>query len=299
MDDQGFGKNAVKIADVDSYDRRASDFEELTVRFSSRLAARMLQLASVRSTDSLLDVGTGTGLVAIMAAEQCDRVVAIDHSAGMLAEARASADRAGLAGRISFDAMDAEALDLGSGNFDAILSLFVVRHLPNPVAAIREMQRVLKPGGRVVISAGARPDVLTLQGFKSAVGIASDRLMEKAGRRALSPTCLRRFLTEEGVPPSCHHAAHSSSGNVDLMLNKAGFSSVRRHWWSERHELTPELFWEVQAVFDSEARAALSMLGPDKIDDFRHRFVEQMRDMVQRGATLIYRTGVFIYSAQK
>lgn len=299
METHGLAFTAIKATDADSYDRRAREFDDLTVRFSTDIAAHMLRLAGLSSEGSLLDLGTGTGLLAILAAKQCNTVVAVDHSAGMLAEARASADRAGLSSQISFEAMDAEALKLAPGTFDAVVSLFVIRHLPNPTLAVQEIFRVLKPGGRAVISTGARPDLMTRQGLGAAFEIAYDRIMEKAGRKALSPTFLRRFLAEQGVPASNHHAAHAATGDVGQMLKAAGFAQVRRDWWTERHELTPELFWEVQAVFDSEARTALSALPADDTERLRESFLKRVRQLADRGATLVYRTGVFIYTARK
>ena len=299
MSDANPGSAAVKSADAESYDAVAAGFEELTERFSRGIASHIIEMSRVQPEDRLLDVGTGTGLVARLAAQRCENVIGIDHSEGMLAEARASAERSGVGDRTSFRAMDAEKLEFEDASFDVVLSLFVLRHLPNPVAAAREMRRVLKPGGRLVLNVGARPDVFSLSGFRAGVGIAGDRLLARLGRREISPASLRSFLGRNGVAPSTHHAAHSSEDDVDLLLKEAGFSTVHREWWGERHELSPEEFWRVQAIFDSEARGALGNLDPAKVDDLHRRFVDQMNRKVSRGATLIYRTGSFIYSATR
>src|SRR5439155_10146314 len=148
----------VKEADAKSYDATAAEFAVLTENYSTKVASRMLDLAGVKAGDRLLDIGTGTGLLARMAAERRADAVGIDHSAGMLAQAQASADEAGVGNRTQFLQMDAEALKFEDESFEDTVSLFVLRHLPNPAAAVREMHRTLKPGGRLIVSIGARPN---------------------------------------------------------------------------------------------------------------------------------------------
>jgi ubiquinone/menaquinone biosynthesis C-methylase UbiE len=94
------------------------------------------------------DVGTGTGFLAEAALDAGARVIGIDNSSGMLAEV---VER--LAGR-PFEARagDAQALPVQNGEVDAVLANMVLHHMPDPPAAIREMARALKPGGRLVIT---------------------------------------------------------------------------------------------------------------------------------------------------
>jgi ubiquinone/menaquinone biosynthesis C-methylase UbiE len=94
------------------------------------------------------DVGTGTGFLAARALEAGARVVGIDFSDAMLAEVRTR-----FAGR-PFEARrgDTAALPMERGEVDAVLGNMVLHHADDPPAAIREMTRVLKPGGRLVIT---------------------------------------------------------------------------------------------------------------------------------------------------
>jgi ubiquinone/menaquinone biosynthesis C-methylase UbiE len=299
MVDGNSGHAAVKSADAESYDSVAATFETLTEKFSRGIASHMIALSKVGRGDRLLDVGTGTGLVARLASERCENVVGIDHSEGMLEEARAAARRTGAGERISFKAMDAESLDFDDNSFGVILSLFVLLHLPNPRAAVREMYRVLKPGGRLVLNVGARPDIFSPSGFKAALGIIPDRVMAFVGRREISPGSLRTFLATEGVAPSTHHAAHNSAEDAPQILEDAGFSTVRCEWWGERHALSPKDFWDVQAIFDSESRGALNALDPERVEELRKRYMNRMEQLALRGGALVYRTGSLIYSAVK
>ena len=180
----------VKQSDASSYDATAAEFGTLTERYSKGIAARMLDLVGVKSSDRLLDLGTGTGLLARMAAARGASSLGIDHSAGMLAQAQARADQDGVGARTEFVAMDAEALDFADEAFDVTASLFVLRHLPNPLAAAREMYRTLKPGGRLVTSIGSRPTLFSASGLSA----ASDRAQVMLGRLLLAPASLRDFL---------------------------------------------------------------------------------------------------------
>lgn len=296
MERHGPDDSDFKQLDEQSYAPVADNFEALTSHFLHRLAARMLDIGSVGERDHVLDVGTGTGLLARLATARSSHVIGIDQSGAMLDVARSAAARDGISSRITFRAMDAELLDLADGQFDVVQCLFVLKHLPDPQAAVHEMRRVLGTGGRLVLAVGARPHVATAAGFRTALDIAADRLRAALGRAALSPTSLRFFLAAEQVPPSDEHAAHSSP-DVLSMVKAAGFSSVCRHWWSERHSLSPEDFWQVQAVFDSDASGALSRLHPDRIAELRSDYQARVRRTVQRGGSLIYRVGVDIYQA--
>src|SRR5215471_21488956 len=101
-----------KQLDATSYNDAAAEFDRLTERFNGPLAIRILDLAGLRPSDHVLDVGTGTGLVALRAATLArgGRVIGIDHSTGMLAEASGKARRSGLSNVVMFQRMDAEQL---------------------------------------------------------------------------------------------------------------------------------------------------------------------------------------------
>ena len=122
----------VKQSDARSYDATAAEFGTLTERYSTPIAARMLDLGGVKSGDRLLDVGTGTGLLARMAAARGANAVGIDHSAGMLGQAQARADQDAVGSRTQFLAMDAEALQFQ----DAAPRPYVL--MPDP-AAVRTL----------------------------------------------------------------------------------------------------------------------------------------------------------------
>jgi ArsR family transcriptional regulator len=96
------------------------------------------------------DIGTGTGILAAELARLGLRVVAIDHSARMLEAANAKLTAEGLKG-VELRQGEASQLPLESGSVDAAFAHMVLHYLPSPADALREMARVVLPGGKIVI----------------------------------------------------------------------------------------------------------------------------------------------------
>lgn len=116
-------------------------------------ASRLVSLAGIGAGDRVLDVATGTGIVARTVADRVGptgRVVGLDINPAMLATARAAAD--GTVPTIEWRAGDVGALPFDDEAFDAVLCQEAVQFLPDRAAAIAEMRRVVRPGGRVAFS---------------------------------------------------------------------------------------------------------------------------------------------------
>jgi len=104
--------------------------------------------------ETVVDLGSGPGLDALLAAKQVGntgRVIGVDMTAEMLERARATAAKAGAA-NVEFRQGRLERLPVESGTVDAITSNCVINLVPDKAAVFAEVARVLKPGGRVVVS---------------------------------------------------------------------------------------------------------------------------------------------------
>jgi len=103
--------------------------------------------------DEVLDIGTGTGWAARLAARRGATVTGVDIAPGMLAAAERLS--AGLEPRPAFVAAPAEALPFTDASFDGVISTYGVIFATDPMAAVAEMARVLRPGGRMALATWA------------------------------------------------------------------------------------------------------------------------------------------------
>ncbi|WP_026197573.1 class I SAM-dependent methyltransferase [Sciscionella marina] len=101
---------------------------------------------------SVLDIGCGPGTITVDLAERVapGRVLGVDPSAAVLEEARANAEQAGR-GNVTFEQGDVYALDIPDDSVDVVHAHQVLLHLTDPVAALREMLRIARPGGLVAV----------------------------------------------------------------------------------------------------------------------------------------------------
>ena len=135
------------------YDRIAPLYDAImrAVERGKAVEWRSLLWQRVEGRD-ILEVGTGTGLNFLYAgAAPADgrSITAIDLSDGMLRRARARAAAARL--QVTFRQMDVQALDFRDDSFDTVIGSFLFCSVPDPLLGLREVRRVCRPGGRVVL----------------------------------------------------------------------------------------------------------------------------------------------------
>jgi SAM-dependent methyltransferase len=134
------------------WDHHVGVYEAVFERLTNAFARRALDQLRLCPGERLLDVAAGAGGAALMAAATGADVLAVDASPKMVARirARTMCERA-YAGRVRAEVMDGMALALADASFDAALSVFGVILFPDAGRGMREIARVLKPGGRVAV----------------------------------------------------------------------------------------------------------------------------------------------------
>jgi SAM-dependent methyltransferase len=283
-----------KIRDSASYDAVSADFARFTDLVTPPLAATMIRKAGLRAQDRVLDVGTGSGVVALAAAQRvagAGAVVGVDLSGGQLEVARAKAHQAGLEDRVRFEQADAEALPFENQSFDVVLSLFALLHFPAPEQALAEMFRVLRPGGRLVIGIGAPPPWTSLRGWRHRFGRLPDWIHLKSGRLLLAPAHLNslveKYLPAASQPEETDLARHRDRALT--LASRAGFVDLETDWEGRHIALEDaEDFWKLQSTFSSFARKRLAAATPDQLERVRNTFFESCRRVQARGGKLVY-----------
>jgi arsenite methyltransferase len=162
---------------------------------------RALELGGVRTGDRLLDVASGQGASVLLAARElgCE-AVGLEYGPAAVAAANAAAEAARLADRASFHQGDAESLPFQEQSFDAVLCECSLCTFPDKRRAIEEMRRVLRPGGRLVLS-----DVLVdrarlpdqLRGSLAVVACVGDALPREGYEQLLTQAKLSIRKVEE------------------------------------------------------------------------------------------------------
>jgi ubiquinone/menaquinone biosynthesis C-methylase UbiE len=148
-------ERAVRRSD-DHYTPIASAYVTSAIHSQGRDLARMVELAGLLPGARLLDVGTGTGHTALAFARGGADVVGLDMTQAMLAQAQALAAERGT--RLDAVRSYAESLPFPAGAFDAVACRYCAHHFRDNPLAIREMGRVLRPGGRLIFVDHVAPE---------------------------------------------------------------------------------------------------------------------------------------------
>lgn len=173
-----------------------------------------------RTGERILDVATGTGMVAMALARSGAAVVGLDQSEQMLDAARARAAGGGPGAAIELVHGEAERLPFEDGSFDALTFTYLLRYVDDPAATLRELARVVRPGGRIGSIEFGVPD--------RRVSLALWRAYTRAGLPALgrlvSPAWVDvgRFLG----PSIEDFGAEYPAGRLESLWRGAGIGAV-------------------------------------------------------------------------
>lgn len=194
-----------EVAPPEAWDAIAADYDEFVAPGEASFANEALRLAGLKPGELLLDVAAGPGGLSLPAARLGAKVLATDWSAAMIERFEMRVREEGLSeaeGRV----MDAHALEIDDDTFDVTGSQFGVMLVPDQPQALREMVRVTKPGGRVLIIAyGSPAEFEALQFFLAALravvpdfeGLPDDP--PPLEFQVADPEVLRQRLTDAGL----------------------------------------------------------------------------------------------------
>lgn len=259
---------------TEEYDLAARVWDRVFVPPTTPARERLLELARLAPGESVLDIGTGTGAAALLAAERVGtegKVMGIDLSDGMLKQARAKAVQRGL-GNVEFRKMDAVSLEMPDGIFDAVISsLGTPQGASDDDAALIEWRRVLKPGGRLCLceGSGTSDDEVVFEEVLEKYRV-TDPSPELAAVRRLKALSAERA---EGVPS----LDFSNPSGVKRLIEAAGFRDVR-----VINETFENFFPNAQAALDLNLLwipAEYAAMPQDARRAFRREVLKSLRSL--------------------
>ena len=144
-------RSEIKTSVERQFSQTAANYRRSRVHAAGEDLARMVAAADLDGDERVLDAGCGAGHTALAVAPHVAQVTAFDLSAEMLAQVEMLAGQQGVT-NVSTRRGDVEALPFGDGVFDRVVSRYSAHHWPHPERALAEIRRVLKPGGRFLLS---------------------------------------------------------------------------------------------------------------------------------------------------
>jgi ubiquinone/menaquinone biosynthesis C-methylase UbiE len=249
---------AFKANERRAWDLCAENYDRCLTPAFTPIAKKVVSLVQPSSGQRILDVATGSGLAALLAARLVGpqgRVVGVDLSETMVALAQNRASSQGLE-NAEFFAMDAEDLDLPPNSFDAVICALGLMLFPQPERALSEMHKVLKVGGSVAVAVFGR------------------------GSRVALRALMEPFIPLMPPPPQRGPSifGYGRSEVLEDALEAAGFSDVTTEQCT--HLLT---FSEVERVWEmllSLGRLAQmhSMLSTDAQEELEQQVIQIARE---------------------
>lgn len=295
-----------KLHDSGSYDSHVDDYHHCVDKLCEPFVKQMVILAHVRHGQRVLDVGTGTGVVANYAAKLLDNsgsVVGIDLSEGMLETAALNAKKKGLS-NVKFLRMDAENLDLPAESFDSVLSMLAIDHFPDATQALGEMHRVLKPEGHLVISIGSGIPPWGGGRLRAYYVGINRRIKQLFQPHLYAPNFILSMMNSHlghlSSPSHSNWGGKNKEKSLYRIIQDAGFQ-VKDMLWN--HNMitiqSTEEFWSSQTAIVTEVRKRLMNADPDTKESFYLEFKNLVDAALSRKGILYYCAAALIISSTK
>jgi ubiquinone/menaquinone biosynthesis C-methylase UbiE len=178
---------------VDQFTRQAQQFASSAGARSEEILEAILQLARPTRADRALDVACGPGVLACGMARYAGHVTGIDLTPAMLDQARKTQREQGVE-NVAWDLGDVTALPYGDASFDIVTCRFAFHHFSEPLVVLKEMHRVCRAGGRMVVADSA-PSEAGAEAFN-----AMEKMRDPSHARAMPLNELRGLFLRVGFP---------------------------------------------------------------------------------------------------
>jgi SAM-dependent methyltransferase len=233
---------AEKFSNAQGYERQLGPW-------SSALAPRFIEFVGVQDGDHVLDVGCGTGSLALIlaASTSCSEVVGVDPSAPYIEFARTRTSNP----RVRFEVGDGKNLPYADGYFDTTLAQLVLNQIPDTSCAVIEMRRVTKPGGPVAACV-----------WKSGKDNERNRLFWETAM-AVDPAAAQRRETPGG---------YDRKGGLPALWAQCGLAEIREAELIVTVEFASfDEFWLPHLEGQAHAGSYVKSLSADRRDALRER----------------------------
>lgn len=228
---------------------------ERTAKTLEGASERAIALARIARGTRVLDLGSGTGNAALAAARCGAVVTAVDPSERLLDVARARAAEAGLP--LVSTVGDASQIPADDASFDVVVAVFSVIFAPDAKRAVAEMMRVVRPGGRIVVTSWKPEGPISQAG-----AILRDAMAE------LDPTAAARAAPAWGSPDYVRSLFEPFDASVEIEEATLGFEAASAEAWLDEQEAHHPIWMSIR-----EAVANV----PGAWDRVRQRSLEKLR----------------------
>ena len=239
------------------FDTVAAGYDHPSLSFFPETAKRLVGHLELEPQQQLLDVCTGTGVVALTAAEKLSqgKVTGIDLSAGMLQQARNKASEKNL-NNTEFLQMDLEQLSFPDAHFDVATSSFGLFFIDDMTPALNNIARTVKPGGKIAITS------FTEDAFSPMADIFIKRY--EATGRTVPMLSWKRLASEELLREQ---------------FEAVGISDVSIHHEPLGYQMTDaQMWWDV--VWNAGWRGLLNQLSKEEQIEFEKEHREEIEEML-------------------
>ena len=255
-----------------TYDLLAQKYERAVTPVYRPLAKRLLQYIDLRPGWTVLDAGTGTGLVALLGAVRVGKtgkMIGVDASEQMLAFARAKAAQFGFT-QCDFRVGDLHALEFPDACFDVALSEFAL-HYTDIEKSLQELHRVLQPRGALVLHLWAAESSAPHKTMWDAL----------APFRANEATGMLAALRAQAEKSYAFRQAYGAPDTLRGAVEQAGFANVEAH--AESH---PTKVVSVDAFLEiASASPALYAEISALTDESREKYLRDVRTLLKKFET--------------